>query len=56
MKSVCAWCEDKEKKKPLESEDISHGICDDCLEKMRAKIKVYRNAKKGDNNQGPRST
>ena len=35
MKVVCAWCgKDMREKEPLEDKSITHGMCEECYEKM----------------------
>ncbi len=35
MKIRCSWCgKDMGEKEPLDSEEVSHGICEPCLERL----------------------
>jgi len=44
MKVICAWCnKDMGTKPPLDSNHISHGICDECKER---ELKEYKEGKK----------
>lgn len=36
MKIICSWCgKDMGEKEPLENKIITHGMCDECLNKLR---------------------
>ena len=36
MKRICSWCgKDMGEKEPLDNEEVSHGICGGCLEKVQ---------------------
>jgi len=50
MKIVCAWCK-KElgEKEPLDDPRISHGICEECKQKMQQELKQYEKEIDNDN-------
>ncbi len=43
MKIVCAWCgKDMGEKKPLKDKSVTHGMCEECLDKVEVKGKGKR--------------
>ncbi|KKM97309.1 hypothetical protein LCGC14_1169310 [marine sediment metagenome] len=35
MRVICSWCgKDMGEKEPLDNEEISHGICEECQERL----------------------